>query len=509
MAQTLTLEEAIHRVRLGVLGRDRAMLRRMVQAYHDAWLRLQPEWDTLAEAMAAGRDKAWLLARLAAYQKQIEEELRKYAAWAAVENRQDILREIEASQKDLRRIIDSTLVALPPGTVASMWHQVPHDAILTAVGMTGPESPLMIALQEKMPPEVAARIGTQLRNGIALGWHPSVLQRELVKEFGSALQWSMAASRTSMMHAYFRTHQVNYMNNWHLIKGWLWYASLDDRTCLACTLMSGTFHPVTEALIDHWAGRCTPVPVTKSYRELGIPVDGPPLPPVRNGIKWFRGLDAAAQKKMMGPGWFEKWQSGQAKLSDIVTFRKDRIYGNMIARQALSRAGTGAVPPSLVMQEMEERLVALPVEHGYTIGLDGRIIDAIETNEVMHVPVSREQGKRAWGNIFIHNHPTGVHPNLMAPLSKQDVGFAAGYNVEQLWAVSSRGWSGIIRPTAGWRDWRHVVDEFDAAYKAQIDRWAATSVWSEVPWDSVLNAALKDLAQRIGAIYIWLPREVL
>ncbi|WP_045222143.1 phage minor head protein [Desulfonatronum thioautotrophicum] len=61
-----------------------------------------------------------------------------------------------------------------------------------------------------------------------------------------------------------------------LVEGWRYVATLDQRTCLICGPDDGRVFKLGEAkpvLPRHWLCRCTYVPVTKTFRDLGMDVD--------------------------------------------------------------------------------------------------------------------------------------------------------------------------------------------------------------------------------------------
>lgn len=330
----LTIDEMIATTRRKLMARDAATLKRLIATYRNVWAALQPEWDVIQAGMEAGKDKAWLLARLRAYQTQIDAEITKYAAWLETEQATAIRESIVAAQQDTGKIIATMYGALPSAVIATIWHQIPTDALETMLGMTGTGSPLRNKMIANMGPELAQRMAQELRKAIALGWGPAKLQRIVEHEMGAGLQWSMAATRTALMQAYWKTTGNIYQNN-DVVTGWTWTAALDDRTCIACAMQSGTWHPKTETLNGHYSCRCTMTPTVKSYRDLGIDVPGPPMPTVPSGRKWFEGLPTSRQMEMLGKGKWYAWQDGKIDLADVVTHRADEVYGNMLAVEPL------------------------------------------------------------------------------------------------------------------------------------------------------------------------------
>jgi hypothetical protein len=95
---------------------------------------------------------------------------------------------------------------------------------------------------------------------------------------------------------------------------------------MACVLLDGKRYGLDEPMDDHVQGRCTMLPITKPWRELGADVDEP------GGQRqlardWFQGLEPAEQQRMMGP-LYEPWAAGQIDLGDIPQQHVDPVWGN-------------------------------------------------------------------------------------------------------------------------------------------------------------------------------------
>ena len=72
---------------------------------------------------------------------------------------------------------------------------------------------------------------------------------------------------------------------------------------------------------------CAMMPITKSYRELGIDAPEPDFHR-EMGEDWFLRQNEGVQRTMMGTGVFEGWKAGEFGLSDIPVLRRDDVWGN-------------------------------------------------------------------------------------------------------------------------------------------------------------------------------------
>jgi len=107
-----------------------------------------------------------------------------------------------------------------------------------------------------------------LTRGLALGLGPEVIRRLIQQMMGMVLTRALRIARTEMLRAYREAARRNYQANSDVVKGWIWHSALNERTCAACWAMHGTVHRLEERLDDHVGGRCTAVPLTKTWAEL-------------------------------------------------------------------------------------------------------------------------------------------------------------------------------------------------------------------------------------------------
>lgn len=71
---------------------------------------------------------------------------------------------------------------------------------------------------------------------------------------------------------------------------------------------------------------CAMLPITMSYRELGIDVDEPDFQR-EMASDWFQRQDEATQRAMMG-NLYDPWKAGEFKLEDIPKRIKNEIWGD-------------------------------------------------------------------------------------------------------------------------------------------------------------------------------------
>ena len=140
------------------------------------------------------------------------------------------------------------------------------------------------------------------------------------------------------------TNQVRmetYKENSDIFKGWEWSATLDSRVRPEHLVLDGAMwdfegkglnangvgHKFRKSP-DGWNCRCILLPIVKSFKELGIPLDE-----VSNGTRssidgyvsrdlnasdWFESKSKAFQEEYLGKGRFELYKKGTITLSDLL-----------------------------------------------------------------------------------------------------------------------------------------------------------------------------------------------
>lgn len=147
-------------------------------------------------------------------------------------------------------------------------------------------------------------------------------------------------------------HLAAFDANSDIMAGIEWVCTFDKSTCLRCSALSGLRWDNKREPIGHttpfpgvslhFRDRCTQVGVTKSWEELAtknkdlarkldqIPVGqrssmGGPVPADMTYEGWFKGLDAADQKDILGTGRYDLWKSGKIDLRGLTDQRGNAL----------------------------------------------------------------------------------------------------------------------------------------------------------------------------------------
>jgi len=300
---------------------DAAALTRLAKTYKVLYERMQGKLDSylLALSRLQNPTKGQVM-RLTQYQSLIdalETELTKYSAYVEVEIRNSVDGAVEMAIKQTKAYLAAAGYSMPAS--------LPKNAIISMLGFLKEDAPLWARLN-KLAPMNAQKVADALLEGVAFGYNPAKTARMFENVMGGGLTDAMRMTRTAQLYATREANRAMYVANEDIVSGWMWYASLDSDTCMACAVEHGTVHSNDESMDSHYNCRCTSIPVVIGYNDQ-----------VQTGTDWFQGLSEAEQRNMMGSSAYEAWKEGKFDLSDMVTRRHDDVYGEMLARTPLEQ----------------------------------------------------------------------------------------------------------------------------------------------------------------------------
>lgn len=150
-----------------------------------------------------------------------------------------------------------------------------------------------------------------------------------------------ALVKTALSTVVNNTRMETYKENEEIFKGYQWHATLDSRTRKEHFLLDGALWDINGKGLnekgkkykfrnapDGYRCRCVLLPITKSYKELGLNIDEIPagtrssmngyVPADLNATDWFEKQGKDFQKKYLGTQRYELFKSGKITLSDLV-----------------------------------------------------------------------------------------------------------------------------------------------------------------------------------------------
>jgi SPP1 gp7 family putative phage head morphogenesis protein len=305
---------------------------RLVRAWAIAWNEISAEWDAaLSDLVASSKAGKW------PSRSQISRATRAKAALAATrEALHDLTRQLPIVVTQSLPTMTSYAVAWSNRITASQYPLAAGSpsGIMAGFDRADPAALAQIvrrttqqvtALSLPLSAQAEQAMSAVLIRGVATGQNPrrvaSLMLSKLQGAFNGGRNRALVIARTEMLDAHRAAAHVQDLANKDIVTGWQWLASLDRRTCPACLAMHGSKHPVTEpGPMGHQQCRCTRVPVTKSWRELGFALDEPGdvFPDAR---AWFDVQPQELRVAVMGRKRLDLLDSGRIGWGDLVTRR--------------------------------------------------------------------------------------------------------------------------------------------------------------------------------------------
>jgi SPP1 gp7 family putative phage head morphogenesis protein len=212
-----------------------------------------------------------------------------------------------------------------------------------------------------------------LNEGIALGINPRQVAANMRQQVLISKARAETLARTEMMHSFRESNRQTMLENNDIVKSWKWYCSLDRRTCPMCWAMHGTIHPLTDKMATHPNCRCTMLPVTKTFKELGLNVEEAKQPPqlTHSGDELFNLLSESDKERILGPAAYRAFKDGvtNGSLKPFVKETDNYIWGQgrsvRSLREILGPAGAGKYyrQPSIIRPKVAAGKYMPLIEH--------------------------------------------------------------------------------------------------------------------------------------------------
>jgi SPP1 gp7 family putative phage head morphogenesis protein len=208
----------------------------------------------------------------------------------------------------------------------------PNAGVLATAALTTPFEGLPLdEWISKLKRNDVARTWAGIQDGIIAGTKTEDLIRDVVGNRSLnykngvrevTRRGAEAMVRTVINHAANIGREALWKANADLIKGVRWLSTLDSRTTPICQLRDGNLYPVGVGPRPpaHPNCRSTTVPITKSWRELGIDVDeisgltrssmNGQVPADTTYFDWLSGQTSAIQLEVLGPTRLKLWKQG-------------------------------------------------------------------------------------------------------------------------------------------------------------------------------------------------------
>lgn len=327
----------IERQRAAQAAAEKTLFRILAQRHGQAWARIRIQLDRLladiADARAKGVtvDQGWLARNrhAAALERAGAVETRAYVDFTKRTIDRALLRQYLAGAIDADTLLRATL----PEQLR--WKaSVPARETAQIAQATRPGTPFGMLL-DTLPAEAATGIREKLVEGVALGKGPREIARDIRDGFAGNATRALRVARTETIRAYRQSAHQRFRENDDVVEGWTWYAELDFTTCAACVAMHGQTFPLDEDLDSHPGCRCTAIPVTKTWEQLGFPGVPETRFETESGEDWFDRQPAIVKQRVLGPGKFRLYEGGRLELRDLVSRPVHPVWGRELRERPL------------------------------------------------------------------------------------------------------------------------------------------------------------------------------
>ena len=305
---------------------NRELIRLYSATYRDVRAKLADVTALIREARDEGVEVTpnWLFmqSRYVALLSAIKHELEAFGILAA-----NLVRRQKEAALRLAIKHAEALARLQIGDIAT-WATPNFTAVENLIGQLADGSPLAYKFAE-LPAFVSQGIKDTFAKGLLLGDSPRKIASDIKRAYDEGLTNTLLTCRTECLRAYRRASAECYQANDPVMRGWVWISARDQRTCAACWGMDGTFHKITEVMSSHPACRCTCVPVTKSWEELGIDgVEETAAEPGWDVTDKFDALPEAAKQKILGVTKLRLYNEGKIGIRDLPVRERSNVWGD-------------------------------------------------------------------------------------------------------------------------------------------------------------------------------------
>lgn len=196
---------------------------------------------------------------------------------------------------------------------------------------------------------VKVNFGAEVRKGAANGETNQQIVTRIVGKSGQSGVMDIARNdATALVNTSVQTvandaRRKTFQANGDIIKGIEQVSTLDGHTTLICIAYSEcqwdlNFKPIGEKQLPynggtprHWNCRSVEVPLTVTFRDLGLNIDEPPgstrasssgqVPINTSFDDYLKRMGVDYQNKVLGPGRADLWRQGKITLKDLVNGR--------------------------------------------------------------------------------------------------------------------------------------------------------------------------------------------
>ena len=292
---------------------DAANLERVSQAYQLMYSRLSGDVEALRLAIEAmDKPTSAMIRKLSQYKdlvRKAERELTRFTAYLeTVIDRASF----EAIQLGLR---DSEALIKAAGITARLQGIAPN-AMREALRYLAEDGKLYKRLQ-LLTGATVDKVSQAIFEGIGAGWNPRRIASAIQDAFGGGLTDALRWTRTTQLYSYRDSARANYISS-GVVDKWVWWAELDELTCMSCIAEHGSTHDLDEQMDSHFNCRCAAIPYIEGLTEIE-----------QTGDEWFNSLSEEQQAATMGRDYHSAYKDGAFTIEDMIKPTENEVFGTM------------------------------------------------------------------------------------------------------------------------------------------------------------------------------------
>jgi SPP1 gp7 family putative phage head morphogenesis protein len=330
------LYNSVQAKRTLLLQREEASALEMVSLYSESYTRIDfLMQEVLGEVVAIRRSgktpTPGQVQRLDRYQLllgHVQAEMEHFAEFSDSVIAQEQLKAVMQAAVDSSELITEALGPVPAtARLPENFNRFKPANVQELVGRLSNGSPTR-SLLNQIPGDALGVFRGEFVQGIVQGLSPREVARRVSESLdGVSRKRALVISRTEVLGAYREATIESYRQRSKVVKKWRWTASRNSRTCPMCLAMDGKLFDLEVPFGSHPNCRCTPVPITPSWEELGFTGLPDTRPQIESGAEWFSKQKPAVQRKILGAGRYERFKDGDLTLEDCIGYRDDPEWG--------------------------------------------------------------------------------------------------------------------------------------------------------------------------------------
>lgn len=331
-----TFRNIVEEFRQQILAKDADAVILLLKEYASVIARIRQDLDRLIQTIEKLRRENRLISEYDLYREyrykefiiQLRREMTDYAKLVTetVSSLQKEAISLAFAQTDA--LINFTYKELPSGVLESFTRFDEYAARNITVKLNN--ETYLKRLTDQFEQQALLGIKQLLIDGVITGRSTKSIKTDLIKRFEIIPNKAETIARTEVLSAYRDANLERYRLS-TTVKAWQWSATLDERTCPVCIALDGQEFSLATPFATHPNCRCSPIPITYSFDELGMGYLNlkEPKPPYmgKRGEEWFRSQPVHVQERILGKTKYELFKEGQISLQDLVQSFTHPVYG--------------------------------------------------------------------------------------------------------------------------------------------------------------------------------------